>query len=573
MEVQPSYERADLAGKLRQARSLLAEENVLNREIYVLTDNQALSWQALKGDEEETEQPGNDIPVVVVNLNRDPAPNVALRRLQVDSPALTAGVPMRVKVELLNTASVGRQHHLELHLDGNKHSVSPTLTLPPGGSLRHEFPFVVEGSGVHRGEVRLSEEDGSAAENRLYFGLAVDQQIPVAVIKSRRQDISYVEDTYYLERALAPVGLENWAIRPTILTAEQLLGEPLSRYAVVFCVNLPALESASADKLREYAWGGGHLVWICGQNVQPDAYNQMNDGVKGQLLPAKMGDLRQPAGKGDSWHVAYLDKDYPALMTLTEPATLYQSILVHKHFLLVPGEEVKPRVLAKLDDGQPLLVERTTGSGSVLMLGTGVHVEWTNLPLRPIFMPLVARLTFFLAGVQADRTQVAAGAPLVVPLGGQTGPVNVEVTRPGGETVRQRTEDKAEVFRYPDTHDIGVYVVRVGDPQGQKQYIFAVNPDPDEADAASLTGEELKARFGKRPVVLCDTPEDVSGVIRRLREGRSLWTWFLWCVLIGLVFEAFVANRFGGRAVRDDQTKSAAGQLLPVANSVGEPRP
>ena len=80
-QVQFSYERADLAGKLRQARALLAGEQALNREIYVLTDNQALSWQGLKGEGEEPEQPGDDIPVVLVNLNHDPAPNVALRSL------------------------------------------------------------------------------------------------------------------------------------------------------------------------------------------------------------------------------------------------------------------------------------------------------------------------------------------------------------------------------------------------------------------------------------------------------------------------------------------------------------
>ena len=96
------------------------------------------------------------------------------------------------------------------------------------------------------------------------------------------------------------------------------------------------------------------------------------------------------------------------------------------------------RVLARLDDGQPLLVERAVGTGSVLMLGTGVHVEWTNLPLKPLFLPLFARLTFHLAGVEADRSQVLAGAPLVVPLGGQEGTAEVEVVRPSGETLRVR---------------------------------------------------------------------------------------------------------------------------------------
>ena len=462
---------------------------------------------------------------------------------------------MQVSVEMVNTSGIGRQHHLELYLDGSKHSTSPTLTLPPGGSLRYEFRFTLDHGGLHRGEVRLAEEDGSAADNRLFFGLTIDQQIPVAVIKVPKQDVTYLDDFFYLDRALDPTGRENWAIRTTILTPEQILGEALSRFAVVICVNLPALEPAAAARLRDYAWNGGHLFWICGHNVQGEAYNQMNEGAKGQLLPARVGVLRLPPAdrKGESWHVGYLDKDYPAFTTLTEPATLYQSILVHKHFLLVPDPEAPIRVLAKLEDGQPLLVERTVGSGSVLMLGVGMHVEWTNLPLRRIFPPLVDRLMFHLSGIQPERAQVVAGAPLVVPVDTRTGPRDVEITRPNGETLRQRPEDKAQVFRYPDTHEVGVYVVRAGDPQAQKLYPFAVNPDPEETDPSSLTSEELKARFGKQSMVFCDNPEEVGSAIRRLREGQSLWTTFLWAVLIGLVCEAFVANRLGGKVEKNHE--------------------
>ena len=50
-----------------------------------------------------------------------------------------------------------------------------------------------------------------------------------------------------------------------------------------------------------------------------------------------------------------------------------------------------------------------SGTGSVLLLGTGVHVDWTNLPLKPIFLPLLARLTFHLAGTEAERTMALAG--------------------------------------------------------------------------------------------------------------------------------------------------------------------
>ena len=67
---------------------------------------------------------------------------------------------------------------------------------------------------------------------------------------------------------------------------------------MLFCVNLPALDAQAADRLAAYVAGGGRVVWICGDNVQPDAYNAMNQQAGGQLLPAALVDVRTPEPQG-----------------------------------------------------------------------------------------------------------------------------------------------------------------------------------------------------------------------------------------------------------------------------------
>ena len=200
-----SYERADLAGKLQQARQLLAQADAANREIYVITDNQALSWEGLK-DSAAVPEESAEVPVILVNVNRDPVPNVALRNLRLESAAPTAGVPTQASVEALNTSTVPQDINLELHVDGTKETVSPTLNVPPGATVKQEFHFTLRNGGVHRGEVRLAGDDGNPLDNKLYFAMAVDQEVPVAVVKPGRQEIAFVEDTFYLERALGAGG-------------------------------------------------------------------------------------------------------------------------------------------------------------------------------------------------------------------------------------------------------------------------------------------------------------------------------------------------------------------------------
>ncbi|MCX7426927.1 MAG: BatA domain-containing protein [Planctomycetia bacterium] len=557
-----SYERADLGTKVQQARRVLADSDAANRQIYVISDQQAVSWESQKAESEPASDAGEAsdeekaelaIPIIVVDCHRTPKPNVAVQSVKLEASVPVAGLPVKATAELLNASSIAQQRHLELVVDGTKTASSPALELPPGGRLKHDFTFTLDRGGLHRGEVRLVGKDGSALDDRRFFTIEIDRGIAVAVVKARKHEIPYLEDTFYVEQALSPGQSGGSAIRPTVLTADELPGEPLSQYRVVFCVNLPAPGAEAAERLRRYVADGGNLVWIAGDNVDPAAYNSMNAAAQGNLLPAALVDVRAAAGgsERDSWKVGFLDKEHPALGDLVEPASLYQSVLVYRHVRMDTAGSPDARVLARLDDGEALLAERSVDKGRVLMLATSAHVGWTNLPLRPIFLPLVVRLTFWLSGGEQDRREVLAGSPLVLELDGgvAAGQVGVEVQPPSGEIIRLNTEGTGgstrQTFSYPDTHQIGIYQLRPLGAAGAAPIAFSVNVDPDEAEEKTMDRDELQQRFGRTPLVFADNPDDLSGTFAWLREGESLWELFLGAVLVVLVFETYVSNRLG----------------------------
>lgn len=549
-----SYERADLASKLQRARALLDKSDFLQKEIYVITDNQAVSWDGIK--EADTDAKRNETPLVLVTVGNTPQANVALRSVKLDSPVLAVGVPITAVVELINGSAIPQQRNLELHLDGRKEAGTPTLNIDALSTLRYEFHFTLDRPGVHRGEIRLAEEDGCSQDNRLFFAVNVDQQVPVAIVKPGRTEIAVTEDTFYLEQVLAPTGGEGWCIRPEIMTVDNLRQEALGRFAVVYLVNLPAVDAGLAVKLKEYVEGGGHLFWICGDNTLPEAYQRMNEQADGLILPALLKPPREAVqAKSDSWKIAFLDKDHPALAGLTEPVSLYQSVLVHKHFPLAPLANSPMRVLARLSDGEPLLVERKVKAGAVLMLGAAAQVDWTNLPLRPIFLPLMARLTFRLAGIEGERVQVVAGAPLVVPIPALHEATEIEIVNPAGDRLRKTHAHKGpRVFRYPQTHEVGTYLVLLHNVKPARQFAFAVNLDPEECDPSILGVDELRKRLGPE-LVVCDNPADVTSTVRRIREGHNLRDLFLVAVLLGLLLESYLAN---WRARKPDVNRQVA---------------
>lgn len=538
-----SYERADLPSAIHQASRLLSESDAANKEIYVVTDMQQTSWESAQAKRSETkDSPKADAPIVVVNVQQSPKPNAAITEVELLSAAPVTGTLLQARVTIQGDATVPLERHIELYLDGKQYDTSPTLAIDAKGAAQHAFDFTFARPGLHRGELRLGGEDACARDDRLYFAVDVNPHLSVGIIQPEIHEIDYLDDAFYLRRALDPGVGKSWAIRATSLPLAEVVGQSLGEFAVVYCVNAPALTPDAAQHLMNYVNAGGHLVWVCGDNVDPVNYNAMNERVGGKLLPARLGLVEEPpTDQPDGWNIGWLDAQQPALAPLTEPASLYQTVIIRKQVQqIIPPESPAVAVMARLNDGQPLLSRRAVENGSVMMLGSSLHVDWTNLPLRPLFLPLIARLTFHLADARAAQPELTAGAPLNMRLNPTS--EAVEITSPDGGSVRMDAPADHQ-FHFAETYNVGVYRMQLIDTVRSRRLGFTVNGDAAEVDSATVSQHELLEKLGPRPVVFCDHPSDLAETVRRLREGESLWELFLLAVLAALVAETFVGNR------------------------------
>ncbi len=539
--LKPSYERADLAAALAEAKRILARSNGINREIYVLTDLQATSWRAAEAQSNSEEA---SCPIVLINVGGPPLPNVSLARLTVDSPAPAGGVAGRVTADVIGDAKDGSPRHVQRYGASHKRDSSPTLQLDAGGAAKHTFVTVQRKSGLHRGDIRLDQPDGCPADDQLFFSANTNPAIPAAIVSQSVHQIPYLDPTHYLRSALMPAGEDVGAVLPTMVTADDLDKEPLAQFAVVFCVNLSTPSVKLADQLVQYLEQGGCLVWVCGDRVDPVQYSVIDDQVGQKLFPIRLtrshsADAEHP----DGWHVAWLDPENAITSPFAVPAAVYQSVNVRQYIEVPPVDGSGARVLARLDNGHPLLLEKAVGSGRVFLWTSSFHVQWTNLPLRPLFLPLMSRFIFEVAGTHTSQPLLVAGTPWTAPIAVDNEAI-VEVTDPKGAKVRlERKDNESGPVRFLQTHQTGVYRVQVRNGPHVQQLAFAVNPDPEESAAAQIDPTELKARLQPATVFMCDDPAQVTQTIARLREGQSLWEFFLVIVLIALVAESFLANR------------------------------
>lgn len=564
----PSYERADLAVRVRQARKALAKLDVRNKVIYVITDMQAHSWEGYEAlpegtrleDLDEQQRKELKIPVVIVDCQQAPKPNVAIQNVTAEATVPVAGVPIKADVLLYNASSASQQRHLELYIDGVREVSSPAIEIPAEGTKEFSFQFRFRTGGRHRCEVRLVGEDGASMDDRRFFSMEVNQNIPLAIVKAQAHEIAYLDDTFYLERAFTPTTGEQWALKPRILTQAELASENLSQYLAVFLVNVPAPTAGLVERLRDYVQHGGNVVWISGENVRPAEYNAMNEQAQGKLLPAPLLDVREPEpGSGrESWFISSLDREHKTMKLFLEPATLYQTVLIYKYVRIDERDPAASglRVLARLDDGQPIFVERPVERGRVYFLGTSAHVGWTNLPLKPLFLPLFVRLSFDMLGVEQAQASILAGHPIVVHLDAEQRPSIVEVVPPSGQRTQLPTTDSqgtplAEV-RFHETYEPGIYTVKLLGGAQPKERWYSINIDPEEANTTKIERAELEKRFHPAGLLFAENPEDLSSTFKLLHEGESLWETFLWAVLLVLVFETFVSNYFSPKREEEE---------------------
>jgi hypothetical protein len=131
--------------------------------------------------------------------------------------------------------------------------------------------------------------------------------------------------------------------------------------------------------------------------------------------------------------------------------------------------------------GKPLLVSAAGGRGTLLMFTAAMDVSWTDLPARPLIVPLMQELVRQSVGRAAAARTVVAGS--VLDGGSFAGAMDLQRV---GETSGTLAIQGGAALRTE-----GVYAVRGSD--GSVLGALAVNPDPGAGDVTLHSREAVAA--------------------------------------------------------------------------------
>jgi hypothetical protein len=338
-----------------------------------------------------------------------------------------------------------------------------TVEIPAGGLAQATFAALDLASGPNRVEVTLTPGDDLAADDRRYLAVKRPEPRDVLIVAPDAEG----KGSLYTSAALET--LTTLALTPQVRTTPA--GDPLlTEFSFVVVTDVGALDASQAAALQTYIEGGGAALLAAG----PRSAGLTTVPITGEALRgnAQMGGQRAVS-------IGEIDVTHPALRGVDE----LRAATFERYLNVDPAAE--GRIVMRLADGTPLLIERFLGNGRVLLFTSSLGREWNDLPVQPAFVPLMAGLANELLGGAGFTSEAALGSTLAVRALGFSGG---QIFDPRGEAALGFGAGGEDVV----LDQVGFYEVEGG---GSTE-IVAVNFDPRESDLAPIDAATVERWTG-----------------------------------------------------------------------------
>jgi hypothetical protein len=224
-----------------------------------------------------------------------------------------------------------------------------------------------------------------------------------------------------------------------------------------------------------------------------------------------------------------------------------------------------PTIVARLSSGDPFLVEKEFGDGRVIQCAVPCDADWSNLPMRPFYLPMMQRLSIYLASTVFPPRNLDVSKPLVAFLPTADAGKKASLVLPDGTTREVSVVKKGErgVVEFAKTQQPGLYTLT--SPSGVTTH-FVVNTSRRESDLQRLTDAEIADFAKSHGVSVVRSGAEYKQLDRARRYGSEFWRALLW-LLLALVFaELFLQQRFS--RVRRAKVEGGFAQGMPRSQGV-----
>jgi hypothetical protein len=503
---------------LKLAQSILGQSSLKRREAVLISDFQKVGW----GSAEDARFP-EGMTLTTASVASDTSnisvPSVNFARTAFagqERVAVTAGITNKGDKPAANVPVV-------LAVDGHEIETKTAAVAAHASSSVTFAPFTVAESNV-RGTIRAGT-DALPADNTFHFVVSPSAPVSVAIVENGdRADASL-----YLAKALA-IGTTP-SIQPEVISASRLTSATFDKRSVVIFNDTALPPGAGGGVLKRFVERGGGVLVVAGEHT-----SWLNEDA--DLLPGKLGAVVDRIS-GRSATLGYRDYSHEVFEVFKAPRSGdFTSAHIFRYRALTP--DPASRVLARFDDGGVAVAEKRTGAGRVIVWTSTLDDSWTDLALKPIYLPLVHQLVRYLARYEQTPSWLTVGQ--VVDLASIAAQIRGDriVVTPAG----QRTTQRANSPGLLELTEQGIYEVRASSSPSGRPLAIAVNIDPAEAELAPIDPAELVAAVTGHATAEAGEAGAPEPLSREDAEKRqALWWYLIFAGVLLLAAETVISNR------------------------------
>jgi hypothetical protein len=385
--------------------------------------------------------------------------------------------------------------------------------VPEGGRASVEFLSLDVPYGRNKGEVRIDSGDSLPADDVFYF--SVERADPRHALFV--QEAPGSKGLVYFRAALESSGQAAFEIDP--VSVDQTANLNPGKYAFVVLNDLMTVPAQFENALRDYVRGGGS-VWIA---LGVKSAGRTKVPVTGQAIAGNKYSGRE----GERFQAAaWLDPSHPSILKNDR----WDDVKFFNTVRVTPGNA---RVVAKLSDQGPLLIDEQIGEGHVLVFGSTFDDLENDFPKHASFVPFIEQTARYLGRLDAGPASVQVGSFAELRDSKEKGAA-VDVVDPKGERALSLEEaTKAQNIQFTVA---GFYDIRR--PNGRNELV-AVNADRHESDLSPVPQDSLSL-WQNTAQGTTSGPEGTAG---DEQKPVSLWWYVMLAVFLLAVAESLLGNQ------------------------------
>jgi Aerotolerance regulator N-terminal/von Willebrand factor type A domain len=457
---------------------------------------------------------------------------------------------------------------------------SESIDLQPNSQQQIQFNCSFKAAGKHSYSVQIkptAEVDAISGDNVTTGVISVREPIRVVIVDPASAN-SLDSSGKLLQLALSPDSTASGF--QVQLLSRMPPSEDLKNCEVLVAVG-SGFDDEMSRRIVDFVSRGGGLLHLPDDGMDWNRVNRLwFEQIR--LLPARYAERKTNASEPPKLKQLFFQDQSLSIFNSPEHGDLTSVQAQQWHRLdkdtdaATSGSSTGLLQLAD-SDNTLVLAKRSMGKGTALQWGFTPSSKWSNLSTKSVFVPLVQRLVFELAGEEtqlphqlltgyslslsesqmkqavssssSDATSTTQEAwHLIDPQTNKLSSIEADADVPSS-TSSQSQENKASTrptINFPPLRWPGVY--RIGSPQGSTQpesspILCAVAVPREESDPNLLSDSQLEQLSKQLGASVVRSADNYRAVQQIRRDGKEIWRPLLILLVVFLFAEILLARR------------------------------